>query len=57
MNFADGSSRSGLVPLASQRTDGAVKDLCSFGRDTIDVNQVVSVTIGGKTIPFDEARG
>lgn len=57
VNFADGSSRSGLVPLASQRTDGAVKDLCSFGRDTIDVNQVVSVTIGGETIPFDEARG
>ena len=57
LNFADGSSRSGLVPLRSELVDGAVKDLCSFGDSTIDVNQVVSVTIGGKTIPFDEARG
>ena len=53
LNFADGSSRGWLLPLSSQRSDGVVKDMCSFGAATIDPDQAVSVTIGGVTIPLE----
>ena len=53
LNFADGSSRGWLLPLSSQRSDGVVKDMCSFGDATIDPDQAVSVTIGGVTVPLE----
>ncbi len=51
VHFADGTSREVGLPLSSSKPEGdTVKDICLFGRGTIDINQVVSITIGGKTI-------
>ena len=52
VNFADGSSREVGLPLSSSEPEGdIVKDACLFGGGTINLDQVVSITIGGKTFP------
>ena len=51
VNFSDGTSREVGLPMSSSKPEGdTVKDICLFGRGTIDINQVISITIGGKTI-------
>ena len=52
VNFADGSSREVGLPLSSSEPEGdIVKDACLFGGGTINLDEVVSITIGGKTFP------
>ena len=52
VHFADGSSREVGLPLSSTKPeDDTVKDTCLFGDGTINLDQVVSITIGGKTFP------
>ncbi len=54
LHFADGSSREVGLPLSSSQPEGdIVKDICPIGQGTINVNQVVSITIGGKTFPVE----
>lgn len=52
LHFADGSTRAIGLPLNSETEGDIVKDVCLFGDRTIDVNQVIGVTIGGKTFSF-----
>lgn len=52
VNFADGTSREVGLPLSSSEPEGdIVKDACLFGGGTINLDEVVSITIGGKTFP------
>ena len=54
IRFADGSSREVGLPLSSSLSEGdIVKDHCPCGRGTINLYQVVSITIGGKTFSFE----
>lgn len=48
LHFADGSSMAVNPPLSSELVGDMVKDKCIFSH-TIDLSQVVSVTIGGET--------
>ena len=51
LNLADGTSREVGLPLSSSQPEGdIVKDICLFEQSTVNLNQVVSITIGGKTI-------
>jgi hypothetical protein len=50
LHFADGTSREVEPPLSSSEPEGdTVKDVCLFGNGTIDPDQVIGITIGGKT--------
>ena len=50
LHFADGTSREVEPPLSSSEPEGdTVKDVCLFGSGTIDPDQVIGITIGGKT--------
>lgn len=51
LNFSDGSSRDGFGILRSYYEDGRVVCRCSLGADTINIGDIVSVTVGGVTIP------
>ena len=52
VHFADGTSREVGLPLSSSEPEGdIVKDACLFGGGTINLDEVVSITIGGKTFP------
>jgi len=54
VHFADGSSREVGLPLSSTKPEGdTVKDTCLFSGGTINLDQVVSITIGGKTFPVE----
>lgn len=54
VNFSDGTSREVGLPLSSSKPEGGiVKDSCLFGSGTINLDQVVSITIGGKTFPVE----
>lgn len=50
LTLADGSTREVGLPLRSSQPEGdLVKDICRFSQETINVDQVVSITIGGQT--------
>ena len=54
LSFADGSNREVGLPLRSSQPEGdIVKDICLIGQGTINVNQLTSITIGGKTFPVE----
>ncbi|MBQ6371604.1 MAG: hypothetical protein IJJ22_00590 [Oscillospiraceae bacterium] len=54
LHFADGSSREVGLPLSSSQPEGdIVKDICPVSQGTININQVVSITINGKTFSFE----
>ena len=50
LNLSDGSSMEVGLPLSSSQPEGGiVKDNCKYISGTIDIDKVVSVTIGGQT--------
>ena len=52
LHFADGSNREVGLPLSSSQPEGGiVKDICLIGQGTININELTSITIGGKTFP------
>ena len=54
LHFADGNSREVGLPLSSSQPEGGiVKDICSIGPGTININQLDSITIGGMTFPVE----
>lgn len=54
LHFADGSTREVGLPLSSSQPEGGiVKDICPIGTGTININQIVSITIGRKTFPVE----
>lgn len=54
LSFADGSTREVGLPLRSSQPEGdIVKDICLIGQGKINVNQLTSITIGGKTFPVE----
>ena len=49
LNFADGSIRTDLAANRSEYWNGTVHDVYLFHDGTINIDQVVSITIGGQT--------
>ena len=54
LNLSDGSSREvGLSLSSSQPEGGVVKDNCKYVGGTINIDEVVSVTVGGQTFNLE----
>ncbi|MBQ9687153.1 MAG: hypothetical protein IJV41_11540 [Oscillospiraceae bacterium] len=51
LTFSDGSTRTGFGTLRSFYENGRVVNRCGLGSSTINISDVVGVTVGGVTIP------
>ena len=53
IHFTDGSVRTNLAADRSEYWNGSVYDVYLFKNGTINLDQVVSITVGGKTFPLE----
>ena len=53
LHFTNGSVRTNLDADRSEYWNGTVYDVYLFKNGTINIDQVVSITVGGKTFPLE----